>query len=135
MWEASRIVLDRYSIIPRAQARGIDFSFPDWKEMALLELFLAFPGGDFRIKNTGTACWSGILHWYTAFLEDYWDYFTAKLSIFISVGRGWERVTRASRCDSAPQAARHHGMMRGDEEYKMYTFPDGENYKACHAGA
>ena len=50
MWEASRIVLDRYSIIPRAQARGIDFSFPDWKEMALLELFLAFSGSDFRIK-------------------------------------------------------------------------------------
>ena len=88
MWEASRIVLDRYSIIPRAQARGIDFSFPDWKEMALLELFLAFPGGDFRIKNIEAACCNGILRLYMAFLRDYWDYFVAKLSLFISMERG-----------------------------------------------
>ena len=46
-----------------------------------------------------------------------------------------ERVTRASRCDSAPQAARHHGMMRGDDEYRFYTVPGGENYKACYAEA
>ena len=81
---------------------------------------------------------SGLLERYFApvkgFLEELLGLFYGRIKPFYSHGARGERVTRASRCDSAPQAARHHGMMRGGNEYRFYTFPTGENYRACHAG-
>lgn len=69
------------------------------------------------------------------FFEGLLGLFYGRIKPFYSHGARGERVTRASRCDSAPQAARHHGMICGGDEYRFYTFPGGDNYKACHAGA